>query len=89
MQTIQLDDAKYQKINEQAVAAGYEDVAAYLEDLAEDAAFDPRCGMSDDEIRASAAKCDAIAGRMEAGNERDAREALTELGNKFGFKTPV
>lgn len=89
MQTIQFNDAKYQEINEQAVAAGYQDVAAYLQSLAENAAFDPRCGMSDDEIKASAAKCDTIARRMEAGDERDAREALTELGDKFGFNTPT
>lgn len=88
MQTIQLNDDKYQKISEQATAAGFQDVAAYIEALAEQAAFDPRCGMSDDELRASAAKCDEIAQRMEAGEERDARNALTELGNKFGFKTP-
>lgn len=89
MQTIQLNDDKYQKLSEQAAAAGYENVGAYIEALAEDAAFDPRCGMSDDELRASAAECDAIAKRMEAGNEHDARQALTSLGDKLGFKTPA
>lgn len=88
MQAIHLDDAKYQKISEQAAAAGYHDVAAYLEALAEDAAFDPRCGMSDDELRQSAAECDAIIERMKAEGGHDARTALPALGKKYGFNTP-
>lgn len=87
MQTIELEDAQYLKIREQAAAAGYQEVGAYLETLADDAAFDPRCGMSEAEMRESAAHCDSIAKRMEVGQERDAHEALTELGNKFGFVT--
>lgn len=89
MQTIQLSDAQFEKIAEQAAAAGFADVAAYVEALAEDAAFDPRCGMTDEELRQSAAECDAINERMKTEGGHDARQALTALGKKFGFDTPA
>jgi hypothetical protein len=88
MHTIQIPDAKFEKLCEQATAAGFEDVVAYIEALANEAAFDPRCGMTDEEPRQSAAQCNSINERMKAGAEWNAREALTELGDKFGFSNP-
>jgi hypothetical protein len=89
MHTIQIPDAKFEKLSEQATAAGFEDVVAYIEALANEADFDPRCGMSDEELRQSAAQCNSINERMKAGAERNAREALTELGDQFGFSSPL
>jgi hypothetical protein len=88
MQSIQLSDAQFEKIAQQAAAAGFVDVAAYVATLIEDAAFDPRCGMTDDELRQSAAECNAINERMKSGGGLDARQAFTALGKKYGFDTP-
>lgn len=87
MHTIQIPDAKFEQLSEQASAAGFEDVVAYIEALANGAAFNPRCGMSDEELRQNATECNSINERMKAGDERDAPGALAELGKKFGFKT--
>ena len=89
MHTIQISDANFEKLSEQATVAGFKDVASYIEALAGETAFDPRCDMTEDDLRESAAECDRINERMKAGAERDAGEALTELGKKFGFKTPT
>lgn len=89
MHTIELPDDQFKKLSDQAAAAGFQDVTAYLGALVEDAEFDPRCGMSDDELRESAAECNRINEAMKAGGGRDAREALSELGEKLGFKTPT
>lgn len=87
MPTIDIPDDRYAQLTEQAAAAGFEDVGEYLQSLADDAAFDPRCGMSDEEIAASAAECDAIVDRMKReGGGRPAQEAWAELGEKMGFK---
>ncbi len=86
---IHIPDEKYQLLSEQAAAAGFENVAAYVEALAEDAAFDARCGMSDKELRQSAADCNRINERMKVEGGRDAHEALTELGHRFGDDTPT
>ena len=88
MQSIELTDDQFQIIAKQATAAGYQDVAAYVEALAKDAAFDPRCDMNDEELRQSAAECDAIIERMKSEGGHDARTALSTLGKKYGFNTP-
>ncbi|MEN1679693.1 MAG: hypothetical protein AAGJ46_08870 [Planctomycetota bacterium] len=85
MHAIQLDDVLYKKISDQATAAGYRDVVTYVAALADDAAFDARCGLSDDALQTNAQRCDAIAGRMENGAEHDAREALAKLGEARGM----
>jgi len=85
MQSIELPDAKYQKLSQQAAAAGYDDVAAFVEALADEAAFDPRCEMTDAELRQSAAECNRINEAMKAGAGHDAREALQKLGNELGY----
>jgi hypothetical protein len=89
MQSIQLSDAQFEKIAEQAAAAGFVDVAAYVETLVEDAAFDPRCGMTDEEFRQSAAECNAINERMKSEGGLDSRQAFATLGKKYGFDTPA
>jgi hypothetical protein len=85
---IELSDDKYQKLTVVAQAAGYDDALTFVEALAEEATEDPRGRLSEAELRTSAAECDAIAERMKAGQEHDARKALTKLGEKFGLKTP-
>lgn len=89
MHTIQMPDDQFKKLSEQAAAAGFTDIAAYIKTLVDEAAFDARCGMSDDEIRQSAEECRRIHAEMKAGAGRDANEAFTELGRKFGFNTPT
>lgn len=84
-QKINISDETYS-----AIAAKHGDVSAYLEQIAKDALaaqgdFDPRCGMSEEELRQSAAECVRINESMKAGNERDARKAFTQLGKEFGF----
>jgi len=88
MASIEFSEAKFRQLSEQAAAAGYSDVAAFVEALADEAAFDPRCGMTDELLRQSAAECDRINETMKAGGGQDAREAFAKLGEEFGFGTP-
>lgn len=88
MPTIEIPDEQFTKLTEQAAAAGFEDVAEYVQSLAADAAFDPRCGMTDEDLRQSAAECRLINERMKAVGGHEAREALAELGRKYGLKMP-
>ncbi len=88
MASIELPDDQFAKLSEQASAAGFINVATYLQSLADEAAFDLKCGMTDEELRQSAAECDRINEEMKEGGGHDAREALSELGKKFGFKMP-
>ncbi len=68
-----------------AVAAGYGNVEAFLAALADEPTADP-CGMlSEDEVRRSAAECDAGIRSIEAGVGRDLREAMLELGRQRGY----
>ena len=87
MPTIQIPDAQFQRLTEQATAAGYEDVAVYIEKLLSEPALDPRCGLSEEELRQSAVECDEALARMKReGGGLDFREAWLEMGQKMGFK---
>ncbi|MEM6331190.1 MAG: hypothetical protein AAF790_13200 [Planctomycetota bacterium] len=87
MKTIELSDDRFEQIRLQAVAAGYQDVAAYLEALAADAAFDASCGMNEEQTRASAAECDAAVDRLKQhGGGTEFAAAWRTLGHEFGFK---
>lgn len=88
MPTIEIPDEQFTKLSDQAAAAGFEDVAEYIQSLAAEAAFDPRSGMMEVELRQSAAECRQINERMKAAGGRDAREALAKLGQKYGLKMP-
>lgn len=87
MQSIQIDGAAYLKLTEQALAAGFADVSAYVESLAEQAEFDTRCGMTNAALRQSAEECNAILQRMEStGEGRDFREAWKSLGASLALR---
>lgn len=87
MQTVHFNDDQYAKISDQAAAAGYGDVAAFLASLADNAAFDARGGMSDEDLRQSAQECDAILDRMKReGGGQDFDQAWRKIGEELGFK---
>ena len=89
MKNIPVNDDQYQKLAEQANATGFADVTAFVVALAADAAFDTSFGMSEAELRQSAAECDtALADLKQNGGGRDAREALLGLGQELGFPPP-
>ncbi|TWT89057.1 hypothetical protein Mal64_25490 [Pseudobythopirellula maris] len=88
MATIEFSDAHFQQLTAQAAAAGYADVSAYLKTLVEDAAFDARCGMSEEQLRESAADCAQIDGRMRDAEGHEAKEALNQIAQRRGLKTP-
>lgn len=88
MKTIEISEERFEQIRKQALASGYEDVADYLDALVEDAAFDPRGGMTDAQLHQSAAECDAIIDRTKRdGGGKEFGSAWQELGKEFGFKT--
>ena len=68
-----------------AVAAGYGNVEAFLAALADEPTADPCGRLSEDEVRRSAAECDAGIRSIEAGASRDLREAMLELGRQRGY----
>lgn len=87
MQTVHFNDDQYARISHQAAAAGFDDVATFLASLADDAAFDARAGMSDDELRHSAEACDAIVDRMKReGGGQDFSDAWRQVGEELGLK---
>ena len=83
-----LPNDKVEKLTEVAIAAGYADASALIDAIAEEPTEDPRGPMSEAELRESAEDCNRINEQMKAGSERDAFEALRELGQKMGFKSP-
>ncbi len=87
MKNIPVNDDQYQRLTEQADASGFADITAFVEALAADAASDTSFGMNENQLRQSAAECDAaIAYLKQNGGGRDAREALLGLGQELGFQ---
>jgi len=83
-----IPNEKVEKLTEVAIAAGFPDATALIDAIVDQPIEDPCGSLSENELRESAADCARLNEQMKAGTERDAREALTELGKKFGFKTP-
>lgn len=82
---IHLPDEKFEKLQVHAQAAGYKDVQGLLDALIGEPTTDPRGRLSQEELRESAAACDAIAEAMESGHEHDAKQALGDLGAELGL----
>jgi hypothetical protein len=86
---IELTAERYARLTLRAAEAGFANVEEFIVALADDAGFDPRGGMTDGELRQSAAECAEIHDRMAGGQEHDAREALAGLGKKYGLQAPL
>jgi len=86
----QIPDEQYQKLTTAALAAGYDDVLAFISSLADDAAVlqSVPCSeveMSKAEIAASETMIRCGEGDLAAGRTQDIREALLALGEKRGY----
>jgi len=81
-----IPNEQVEKLTEVAVAAGFADASALIDAIAEEPTEDPRGLLSETELRESAADCVRIHEQMKTGAERDAHEALGQLGKKLGFK---
>lgn len=77
-------------INKAAAAGFGDDVAAYVAHLIvmDEPSGDPRGQLAEEQLRQSVAELEAADASIDAGGGRDAREALLELGQKFGFQLP-
>lgn len=75
----------YEGLVRHAEAAGYSNVEAFIEALANEPIADPRGPLSEDELRRSAAECDYGIATIEAGAGRDLREAMLEMGRQRGY----
>ncbi|MEM8946682.1 MAG: hypothetical protein AAGD11_16025 [Planctomycetota bacterium] len=85
MQHIPIADEQYQKLSIAAQAAGFADVAAFISSLAEEPTEDPRETLTDQQLAASAAECDASMAEFEDGKGRDAIDALKDMAQKRGY----
>jgi hypothetical protein len=85
---INIPQDQYDKLTQLAIAAGHEDVPAFIASLAAEPAADPRGTMNDTELRASAAACKRGIAEVNAGRGSDFRDAMLEIGRERGFSLP-
>lgn len=83
---IPISEDQYQKLNQRAIAAGYDDAIAFIHALAEEPAEDPRGTLTDEELRESIAALEQGREDVAAGRSRDLREALQDIADNHGLK---
>lgn len=80
------------RLAQHAAAAGYADVALWATDFLVAQAQMPIPAelsvLSDDELQASIELCERRVAEQKAGNSRDFREAMLDLGRKRGYSLP-
>ena len=78
-----------QRLEQAAIAAGYEDVvefaAHHLQAIAMHNVSVDLLSRSDDELRESAAECDAAMKRIKSGDGRPFGEAMQSIADKVGI----
>lgn len=82
---ISIPDDQYKKLSQRAVAAGYSDVPALIEALAEEPLDDPRGRLTEEKLRQSAAELAAAETSIEAGQGIDAELAMQQIAHKHGL----
>ncbi|WP_148075035.1 hypothetical protein [Bythopirellula goksoeyrii] len=85
---IDISQDDYDRLAKHADAAGYADVPAFISALASEPIEDPRGILSDEDLRVSISECEKAHADIQAGGGRDFREAILEIGRKFGFELP-
>lgn len=88
MQNIQIPDDQYARLTERAAAEGYADVTAFIVSLAGVQEPDPRGPLSEVDLQESVSQLNAAEAEIEVNGGRDAMEALLEIGQELGFKSP-
>lgn len=76
----------YRKLNEQATNAGFTDVSAFVEAVADRRVFVD--ALPGDQLAASLKMIRKSEADVQAGRFRNMREAMLEIGEKHGFSAP-
>jgi len=85
MQNIQLPDDQYDRLTIVALAAGFADVTAFVQSLAEQPFEDPRDPLSEEELAASLEMIRESEADIATGRTQDMREGLQQIAEKYGL----
>ncbi|MCA9239214.1 MAG: hypothetical protein KDA37_03400 [Planctomycetales bacterium] len=85
---INIPDNAARLVHSRATAAGFDDVSTYVAHLilSDHSSADPRGALTDQQLEQSLQQCDRAMAQYEAGEGRDAVEALREVAGKHGLK---
>lgn len=83
---ISISDDQYEKLNQKAIAAGYDDAVAFIAALAGEPTGDPRGPLSDKELRESVAALEQSREDVAAGRSRDFKDALQDIADHHELK---
>ncbi len=80
-----IPDEQYQKLTTAALAAGYDDVSAFISSLADDAAEVRSESLGEAEVAASESRICRGEEDLAAGRTQEMQAALLALGEKRGY----
>lgn len=82
MPNIQLPDDQFQALSAMALAAGYQDVPAFIASFVGEPTDDPRGTLTDAQLRENVAVMERGEAEIDAGGGQDMKEALVEIAKK-------
>ena len=82
MPDIQFSDDQFQRLYAIAMAAGYQDVSAFIASFADEPIEDPRGSLSEEQLRKNVAAMERGEQEIDGGGGHEMRDAIIEISVK-------
>jgi len=85
MPNIQVSDDQFRRLSAAALAAGFQDVSAFVAYFADESVEDPRGSLSEAQLRQNVAAMERGEAELDAGGGQDMKNAISEIADKYGL----